>query len=129
MPRYRKPLKKALVDGSVAKNPGRFKDRKGPKNTRPVGGPYESMNAAEKAVWRECVREMPWLHSAHRQLLRLVCKLGAKLSTDSELSVAETQALSSLLSKLGASPVDQNKVIHRDDAEDPDEKFFSRGLH
>ena len=42
------------------------------------------------------------------------------------LRVSALQALGSLLSKLGATPVDETKVNHGgDEDEDPDEKFFS----
>ena len=40
MARPRLPAAKAKAAGADLKNPGRFKDRKAPKNTRPLGKPY-----------------------------------------------------------------------------------------
>ena len=121
----RLPDKKAEVSGAKAKNPGRFKDRKTPKRTRPIGEPYPNMTKEQKKAWAEYAKEMPWLHSAHRQLLRLACMWSAKLETDLEFGVSATKALSSILSKLGATPTDETKVNHAsDEEENPEDKFF-----
>lgn len=86
------------------------------------------MTDEQKECWREFVGDMPWLHSAHRTLLRLACYHAARLDTAAEFGVSATQALSSILSKLGATPVDETKVMHGDggDDEDPAEAYFSR---
>jgi hypothetical protein len=85
------------------------------------------MNDEQKEFWREFVQDMPWLHSAHRTLLRLACYHAARLDTDADFGVSATQALSSILSKLGATPVDETKVLHGDgDDEDPAEGYFTR---
>lgn len=128
MARNRTPQAKAEVSGAALTHPGRFKDRAAPKRTRPVGDPYANMTEAQKTCWREFVEDMPWLHSAHRTLLRLACYHAARLDTDEEFGVSATQALSSILSKLGATPVDETKVTHGggDDDEDPAEAFFAR---
>lgn len=76
-------------------------------------------------VWAEMVGDMPWLNSSHRVLLRLACYHAARLDEDGEFGVSATQALSSILSKLGATPVDETKVNHGDgDEDDPDEALF-----
>ncbi len=121
----RTPAAKAKVSGAAAKNPKRHKDRKTPKKARPIGPPYKGMTKAQIAVWREQVENMPWLHAGHRLLLRQVCILGARMETDPEMGVSAMQALGSLLSKLGATPVDETKVNHGEgEDDDPDEKFF-----
>jgi hypothetical protein len=85
------------------------------------------MTDEQKECWREFVQDMPWLHSAHRTLLRLACYHAARLDTDADFGVSATQALSSILSKLGATPVDETKVLHGDgDDDDPAEAFFTR---
>lgn len=124
----RTPLAKAEVSGSKLNHPERFKSRKAPKRTRPIGLPYATMSAAQKKCWREMTGDMPWLHSAHRTLLRLACVLAARLETDADFGVSATQALSALLSKLGATPVDETKVAHGEDdeTEDSGEGFFGR---
>lgn len=126
MARPRTPNAKADVSGASAHDPQRFRDRKAPKRTRPLGEPYLKMTDAQKDAWREYATEMPWLHSAHRPLLRLACIWTAKMD-DADFGVSATQALSSILSKLGATPVDETKVMHGDgEEEDPADRFFSR---
>lgn len=127
MARPRLPQAKAEASGAVLKNAGRFEGRKAPKRTRPIGEPYASMTDEQKVVWHELVGDMPWLHSAHRTLLRLACYHAARLEAGGEFGVSATQALSGLLSKLGATPVDETKVKHGDDGdEDPADSYFSR---
>lgn len=84
------------------------------------------MTDAQKSVWLEMAGDMPWLSSSHRQLLRLVCYLAARMDTDAGLGVAATHALSSMLSKLGATPVDAARVsMSPEDEDDPDEAYFA----
>ena len=126
MARPRVPQAKAEVSGAAAHDPQRFKDRVAPKG-RPVGDPYARMTEGQKEVWNECRSEMPWLKSHHRLLLRQACMLAARMDTDPDFGVSATQALSSILSKLGATPVDETKVSHGDDVEDdPADQFFAR---
>lgn len=69
------------------------------------------------------------MHSGHRVLLGLACRLAWESATDPEFPVKKVQALSSLLSKLGATPVDETRVTHGDDDGgdgDPAEEFFAR---
>lgn len=125
MPRARTPLAKAKAAGAEIIHPERFRDRKGPKKPRAVGDPYVGMSEKEKKVWAEFRAELPWLTSSHRTLLRLACYWTAKLD-EKEFGVSATQALSSILSKLGATPVDETKVNHGDDEdEDPADEFFN----
>lgn len=123
MARPRLPAAKAAAAGAHLKNPGRFKDRKAPKRTRPLGEPYASMTEAQKAAWAEFQRDLPWLTSSHRVLLRLACMWTARLDQP-EFGVSATQALSSILSKLGATPADETKVNHGEGDEDDDDEFF-----
>lgn len=126
MARPRVPQAKAEVAGSALIHPGRFKDRKAPKRTRPIGEPYVNMTDEQKDAWRELVGDIPWLHSAHRTLLQMVCQVKARLNAGEEVGVSALSLLSTLLSKLGATPVDETKVTHGDDGEDPEESFFGR---
>lgn len=126
MPRQRTPKAKAEVSGAAAKNAARFKDRKGPKGSRPLGEPYATMTAEQKAAWSEIQYEMPWLTSSDRIMVRLACSWVARMEED-DLGVAASSALASILSKLGATPVDVSKVNHGDsEEEDPDDEFFGR---
>jgi hypothetical protein len=126
MARPRLPALKAEVAGAAIKNPGRFAGRKAPKRIRPIGEPYAAMNEVERRFWHELSNDLPWLNSGHRVLLRMACRLSARLETDPDFGVSATQALSSILSKLGATPVDESKVMHGTDDEDEDDEFFGR---
>src|SRR5262245_24852429 len=127
MPRPRLPKAISEASGAELKNPGRFKDRKGPKKAKPIGEPYANMTEAQKECWREMVGDMPWLNAGHRILLRLACYHAARLNTESEFGVSATQALSAILSKLGATPTDETKVNHGEgDDEEEGEHFFQR---
>ncbi len=129
MPKARIPLSKAHVSGAAAKNPQRFRGRKAPK-APPIGAPYARMTKAQRTVWAEMSKDMPWLNRGHRVLLRLACVLTAKMDEDEDgsIGVSAAHALSSILSKLGATPVDETKVAHGNDGEeeDPGEGFFGR---
>ena len=126
MARPRLPAAKAETSGAAIKNAGRFADREAPKGTRPLGEPYLKMTDEQKEAWQEYRAELPWLNSSHRPLLRLACIWTAKMD-DAEFGVSATQALSSILSKLGATPVDETKVHHGEgDDEDPADEFFGR---
>jgi hypothetical protein len=84
------------------------------------------MPADQRKVWAEYVAELPWLTSSHRRVLQLACMLTVRMD-DPEMGVSAAKALSSVLSKLGATPVDESKVNHGDDEpEDPADKFFGR---
>lgn len=127
MARSRLPQAKAEASGAIVKNAGRFADRKAPKRTKPIGEPYARMTDEQKESWREMVGDMPWLHSAHRTLLQMACQVKARLDMGEEVGVSAMTLLSTLLSKLGATPVDETKVNHGDgDDSDPNERFFGR---
>lgn len=126
MPRPRVPKSKAEVSGAAAHDPQRFKERKVSKRTRPLGEPYAAMSDKQQVAWEELRFELPWLNSSHRPLVRLACVWMAKMDED-DFGVSATQALSSILSKLGATPVDETKVNHGgEEDEDPADKFFNR---
>lgn len=126
MARPRLPAAKAEATGAALINAGRFADRKAPKGTRPLGEPYAKMNEAEKEQWAEFARDLPWLNSSHRVILRMACKLTVDMDGD-EFGVSKAQALSSILSKLGATPVDETRITHGDEGdEDPADAYFGR---
>ena len=122
----RLPAMKADVSGAAMKNPQRHKARKAPKGTRPLGQPYARMSENQCAAWEEFRDELPWLNSSHRTLLRLACILTCRLD-EADVGVNQIQTLSAILSKLGATPVDETKIVVADDSEeDPADAFFGR---
>src|SRR5690606_24906747 len=127
MARPRLPAKKAEISGAALINAGRFKDRRAPKRTRPLGEPYAFMTEAQKEAWELFRSEIPWLNSSHRALLHLACVLRARLSENPDMGVNGLQTYSAILSKLGATPVDETKVsLPDDEEEDPADRFFKR---
>jgi hypothetical protein len=127
MPRPRLPAKKAEISGAAFIHAGRFKGRKAPKGTRALGEPYATMTAEQRAAWEEFRADLPWLNSSHRVLLRLACYWTARLNSGADFTVAATTALSAILSKLAATPVDETKVSSGGDEEsDPADEFFGR---
>lgn len=126
MARPRLPQAKAEATGAAIVNAGRFKDRKAPKGLRPIGKPYTAMTPGQKKAWAEFVDDLPWLNSSHRALLRLACILTCRLD-EADVGVNQIQTLSAILSKLGATPVDETKVSVPDEDEgEPEDRFFGR---
>lgn len=126
MARPRLPQAKAEVAGAAITHPGRFKDRKVAKKTRALGEPYAKMPEAQQVCWREIADEMPWLNSSHRRLVRLASIISSRLD-DEDVGINQLQTLSAILSKLGATPVDETKVNHgEDDDADPADAYFAR---
>ena len=124
MPRPRLAPAKAETGGAAIKDPGRFKGRKSPKKPRPLGEPYAAMTDGQRVYWAEFQREMPWLSSSDRLLVRVACQYAARMD-EGDLGVAASGSLATILSKLGATPTDITKVAHGDDEdEDPDEQHF-----
>lgn len=123
MARQRLPQAKAEVSGATVVNAGRFKDRKTPPK-RPLGKPYATMTAEQAAAWDEFRDELPWLTASHRPLLRIACVLRVRME-DADVGVNQIQTYSAILSKLGATPVDETKVQHADaEDSDPADAYF-----
>lgn len=127
MPRHRMPTAKAEVSGAAAHDPQRFRNRTGHAGAAKIGQPFASMSPAERGTWEELVCDLPWLTRAHRQIVKLTCVLIARMDADPNPPVASAQVLSALLSKLGATPVDDSRVSAAAEPsaeEDEAERFF-----
>jgi hypothetical protein len=125
MPRHRLPQAKAEVSGAALKNPATFKDRRAPSGLGPIGEPYPQMTLEQQAAWHDLARDLPWLNASHRTLLRLACIISARLD-DEAVGINQLQTLSAILSKLGATPVDETRVNSvAEEVEDPADRFFT----
>lgn len=82
------------------------------------------MTQAERAIWIELARTLPWLRAPDRLVLRLVCKLAARMDAG-DIGIQASSVLSGLLSKLGATPVDQHRIPFIEPEPDDTEGFFS----
>lgn len=130
MSRNRLPKAKAEVSGAAIKNPQRHMERKTPAGMRPIGAPRAQMPDTQKQIWKEFCDELPWLNNSHRALLQIACLLRARIEADLMVSVPTISTYSAVLSKLGATPVDESKINCGDgDDEDEADKFFASARH
>lgn len=124
----RTPTAKAVITGAVARHPERFRDRLAGRNDRrPLGDPPARLTPAQADAWREFAADLPWLARQHRAIVGLACRMQSRIEDESWWGVSALSAYSAILSKLGATPVDDSRVsmpAGEDDADD--EKFFGR---
>jgi hypothetical protein len=127
MANRRTPTPKALVSGAEIKNPARLKDRLASVNGRkPLGDPPERLNEAEREAWRDFADTLPWLARPHRAIVELTCRLRVRIESGEVWGVNAVSAYSSMLSKLGASPIDDSRVHWPADEEADDlDHFFN----
>lgn len=125
----RTPKAKAIVSGQALRNPARYRSRSEPKGLQPIGDPPASLTCPyARAYWKELKAALPWLKRSDRILLEMTCRLAARMDTRPEqFGVPSIRVLSSLLSKLGASPVDAARINFRGDPDDdPADQFFGK---
>ncbi len=125
MARSRLPNNVAKFTGAVDRNPARFKGRSSPR-VDAIGDPYKTMPRAEKAAWRRFAKELPWLASSDRMLLRVTCHLSVKFETSPSLTLAAE--LRRCLASLGGNPCDRSKVtpLEAEEGGEVAQKYFSK---
>lgn len=126
MARPRNPVAKAKTAGREIIHAGRYKDRKEPKVTAPVGNAPRWMSADQVKVWLAFTTECPWLNGSHRGLLEVAVPIRARLWAGEEVGVQALNLLRQCLGQMGATPADASKVSVPDETEDPDEHLFNR---
>lgn len=126
MPAPRLPAQKAKTSGADLKNPKRFKDRKAPQLPK-LGLAPPGMKEDECKAWSRLVLEIPWLNTSHTSLVAIAARIRAKMDTGQEVGISAMSLLMGVMSKLGATPVDETKVNHGDDGdgESAEDKFFN----
>jgi hypothetical protein len=121
----RTPLAKAKVTGATINHPKVHNSRKEPKQTSPLGEPTGFLDEVEQLCWACFQREIPWLTETDRPLIEVACRLRARV-WGGTIDARVLGALSSVLSKLGATPADRSKVfVPKDEDGDPEDKFFN----
>lgn len=110
MARSRTPVKKAAVTGADKKNPGRHKGRKAAKSSL-IGTPPAFLDKDAKKAWALFKKELPWLKENHRAFMEAICILRGKIISGAGLSATQTTTYQAMLSKLGATPADESKVM------------------
>lgn len=110
MARSRTPTAKAAITGAAKKNPQRQK-KKTVVKTPPVGNPPAWLSKEAKAAWKLFQKELPWLKENHRAFMEAICVLRGKLMSKEGLSATQTTTYQAMLSKLGATPADESKIL------------------
>lgn len=125
MARPRLPLARAMMTGAAAKNPGRYRDRRQPGGTAPLGPPPAWMRPASAAAWRDLAREVPWLTSADRGVVEIAATIRGRMASGEPMGASALNLLRQCLGAMGATPADATRVPKPagDDA-DPDAGFF-----
>lgn len=127
----RKPLAKAAVEASDKKNPQRFRDRKEPKATGPLGAPpswvKDSPECKAKSAWELFRKEITWLTESDRMLVGMASTIQGRIMAGQEVGVQALNLLRQMLGQMGASPSDKSKITVPDgDEKDPDDELFDR---
>jgi hypothetical protein len=127
MPRQRTPLAKAKATGQDIIHATRFKNRKEPESTGPLGPPPTWMTKKEqKDSWQTFRTEIPWLQRSHRCVTAIACIARADLISGGEFNVRMANLLRQCLGQMGATPADASKVaLPNDEVEDPADKYFA----
>lgn len=127
MPRPRTPTAKAEATGASTKNPQRFRDRKEPVATGPLGREPEWFDEMQASMWEGFKVELPWLTESDRAVMEVACVLRAQLRLQpQDIGVTKMNLLRLCLAQLGATPADRSKVAVGDgDEQDPDDRFFT----
>jgi hypothetical protein len=127
MARPRVPQARAIATGRVLHDPKRFKNRKEPESTGPLGNAPKWMTNKEQIdSWDTFRVEIPWLNKSHRCLTAISCIARAELISGGELNVRMANLLRQTLGQMGATPANASKITLPNDEEekDPSEKYF-----
>jgi hypothetical protein len=126
MARPRVPQARAIATGRVLHDPKRFKNRKEPESTGPLGNaPKWMTNKEQKDSWETFRIEIPWLQKSHRCLTAIASIARADLVSGGEFNVRMANLLRQCLGSMGATPADASKITLLDDeVKDPAEKYF-----
>ena len=110
MARSRTPVKKAAITGAAKKNPQRHKKRKTAKSGM-LGTAPAYLDKHAKRAWTSFKKELPWLKENHRAFMEAACVLRGKIISKDGLTATQTTTYQAMLSKLGATPADESRVM------------------
>lgn len=105
----RKSLVHARISGAMAKNPQRYRARREPLVTEPIGDPPDWMKDDVAEQWGELSDSLPWLNRSHRCTVAIASILMAKHAAGTA-GIPALQLLRVVLGSLGANPVDASKI-------------------
>ena len=98
----------------------RHKSRKSAKSTL-IGNPPAFLDKDAKKAWALFKGELPWLKENHRAFMEAACLLRGSIIAKKPLTGSQMTTYQAMLSKLGATPADESKVMLGDfGTADPD---------
>ena len=113
MPKRRKTLAELDKSGTLRHNLSKYQGRINALAivSAPIGAAPRHLPALERSIWAETVRIAPpnLLTKSDRVIVEVVVRLIAKMRT-SEYKTSDLNALSSVLAKIGLSPLDRVKM-------------------
>lgn len=123
--RPRLPNKVASVTGAVAKNAGRFRDRREPK-VKSLGPAPKRFSEGQAAIWNDFNADFPWLGRSDRALVEVAVNLLDQMRTlGDETPIALYAQMRMILGQMGGTPVDRSKVGAPEDKDvDPADEFL-----
>jgi hypothetical protein len=127
MANHRTPLARAKATGQDLNHATRFKNRKEPANTGPLGPPPHWMkDKNQRGSWKTFRIDIPWLQKSHRALVGIACVARAELMSGREFNVRMATLLRQCLAMMGATPSDASKISMPEDETptDPSAKYF-----
>lgn len=119
----RLPVAKAKATGADIKNPQRHRGRADPQVAEIAAAPAHLSKSAKKA-WGLFRNELPWLVASDGALLEIAARVRGELMDGADVGVTKLSMYQSVLSKLGASPVDRSKVMMPDGGDEEEDEFF-----
>lgn len=129
MPRPRKSLEQARLDGSINKDPGRYKSRREPLVAEPLGEPpawiKNTPGCKAKSAWR-LFQKLPWLNRSHRCFVGIASTLQGQIMAGYDVGIQRQNLLRQMLGQMGATPSDFSKISFTEPETDPDDGLFSR---
>jgi len=126
MPRPRKPLAQALVDGSAAHDPKRYRNRRMPRGPA-LGEPPPWLKPEARDAWQELADNLPWLRISDRCIVGMTASLLGEMRQGRDRSIRRMNLLRQCLGCLGATPADASKIaMPNDPDESAEESFFIR---
>ena len=95
-----------------------------PLCTSPIGAAPKYFKGRRLAAWDEFIGEIPEgvLNGSHRKILELACDLVQKQRAG-KISGTERGQLIQILSRLGMTPVDQSKIVARQEKQNEFAEF------
>jgi phage terminase small subunit len=129
MPRPRKPLALAKVEGRDKTHKSRYSGRNEPKGIGPIGDPPPHIQDVDgcltRTAWIRFTIEIPWLQEADTSLLEMASLIRGEILAGGVPGIQRINALRMMLAQMGATPADRTKIgVGGDDDTDEDDDWF-----